>query len=296
MRYGFLKNFNRYRRKNLSLHDRFIKPEEKDQAWIDKFFEVKKGKGVKNYFQFAKLFYSTKLDFYSCDILYLISNFTLAKEFQEIDIQKYIGLLKAKYKWRLKDIKVVEGGKQLLFKPRFGKEFRATKLTAVSPEANTISKNLENLGRQKNCHWLSIYMAMSYVDTSVVTGDAWAFASRCRSLHSWVEQKLQDGTEVCVDLTKNVLMRKKVYYSLFHIRPLERITREQILEDMEIIKPLTDVDSNYTKLYLSSREEALAIAEEKERSGEIVRLPPIGEGQVANAREKMKAEREGKEK
>lgn len=296
MRNGFLKNFNRYRRKNLSLHDRFIKPEEKDQAWIDKFFEVKKGKGVKNYLQFAKFFYSTRLDYYSCDILYLISNFTLAKEFQEIDIQKYIGLLKAKYKWRLKDIKVVEGGKQLLFKPRFGKEFRATKLTAVSPEANTISKNLENLGRQNNCHWLSIYMAMNYVDTSVVTGDVWAFASRRRSLHSWVEQKLPDGTEICVDLTKNVLMRKKVYYSLFHIRPLERITREQILEDMEIIQPLTDVDSDYTKLYLSSREEALAIAEEKEKSGEIVRLPPIGEGQVANAREKMKAEREGKEK
>lgn len=76
----------------MSLHDRFIKPEEKDEAWIDKFFEVKKGKGVKNYFQFAKLFYSTRLDYYSCDILYLISNFTLAKEFQEIDIQKYIGL------------------------------------------------------------------------------------------------------------------------------------------------------------------------------------------------------------
>lgn len=296
MKYGFLKNFSRYRKKNLSLYDRFIKSEKKDEEWLDRFFELQQGKGIVNFLQFAKHFYTSKITPYNADILYLIANFTLDKDFQEIDIEKYIEALKKKWKFRLKDIEIVEGGKQLLFKPRFKKEFRATKFSVVSPESIVISENLDNLDRQRNCHWYSIYMAMSYEDTKVVTGDVYPFASKCRSLHSWVEKTMEDGTEVCVDLTNNVLMRKKAYYSLYHVRPLEEISREQVLKDVEIIVPLTDVDEHYVKLYLSSREEALAIAKEKEEAGEITRLPPVEERKIEEAQELIKAKHEAKEK
>jgi len=296
MKKGFLKNFSRYKKKGLSLYDRFIKPEEKDTEWGKKFFEAKESKGIVGFFQFAKYFYSSKIDVYSTDLIYLIQNFTLDKELREIDIEKQIVKLKKKWKWRLKDIEIVDEGKQLLFKPRFQKEFRATKFTAISPEVNVVSDKLETLERQGHCHWLSIYMAMSYVDTTVMTGEVWTFANKIRSLHSWVEQTTEDGIQLCVDLTNNVLMRKKAYYSLFHVKPIEEITREQIIKDMEIIAPLTDLDGCYTKLYLSSREEALAIAEEKEKAGEIVRRPPITERKIEEAKDTIIKEKEEKEK
>ncbi len=293
---GFLKNFNRYKKKNLSLYDRFEKPEKKGEEWLNKFIELKESKGIVNFLQFAKEFYTTKLDFYSKDIMYLIANFTMNEESREVDINDYIEYIKRRHKLRLKDIGFDEDGKQLVFKPRFQKEFRATKFSEVSPEVTTISQNLENTERQENCHWFSIYMALSYVDTTVVTGDIYLFANKYRNLHSWVEQTMGDGTEICVDLTYNLLMRKKAYYSLLHIKPLERISREEIIKDMEIIAPLTNIDGNYTKLYLSSREEALAIAKEKEKSGEIVRLPPITERKIEEAKDTIKKEREENEK
>ena len=79
MKKGFLKNFSRYKKKGLSLYDRFIKPEEKDTEWGKKFFEAKESKGIAGFFQFAKYFYSSKIDVYSTDLIYLIQNFTLDK-------------------------------------------------------------------------------------------------------------------------------------------------------------------------------------------------------------------------
>lgn len=270
---GIIKNYKKvhsiYKKTSLSLEDRFVTHENKSIEWVEKLEQAAQMDGLFGLFRFIKVKGFSKLDVFWGDILAFIDTFTLEETTDE-EITKEIAWLKKKYRFRIKDIIIAEEGNQLIFKLTGRKDFKATKLSFLIPEIKELLHDIENKQRHGRCHWASIRTAFVYNDISVVTGETWITADKAKYLHSWIEQEL-DGFTICADATRNVVMRKEYYYKMFHVTPLEKISSEQIRKDYPIIAPLTSLDSNYTKLYLSSREEALEIAEKFEKEGKIER-------------------------
>ena len=69
-----------------------------------------------------------------------------------------------------------------------------------------------------------------------------------------------EGEIYCYDFTLNIALKKDDYYRLFHTKVFEKISHQQLMDDRELFLKLLAKNSIYSKLYLSSREEALNIA------------------------------------
>ena len=267
---GIIKNSKSvYRNANLSLEDRFLISEEKSDKWIDDLIYAQHKCGIIGYFQRLKLTAFVKLDFFWFDVECLIDSFTL-KDTSQKEIEKRIRRLREKYPFRLKNIEIRENGNQLVFKLRGEKDVKATKLSYLIPEIKERFPHIESPKRKGNCHWYSIHTATSYNGISVVTGEIWLYGNKAKYLHSWIEQE-EDGITLCSDATRNLVMRKEAYYRMFHVKPLEKIKAEQIREDFPLMEPLITQNSCYTKLWLSSRDEAIEIAKKLEKEGKLKR-------------------------
>ena len=131
---------------------------------------------------------------------------------------------------------------------------RYPKIAEYYPSALTLES------RKGKCHQMSLAISQGLGDDcNVVTGSYYTVTPRARFLHSWVEEEIDNET-YCYDFTYNIALKQKDYYKLFHVIPYEKISPAQFREDRELLARLVGKSELYSKLYLSSREEALDIA------------------------------------
>jgi len=259
-----------YKNANLSLEDRFITPENRSKEWVYKALKVLDTKGIKGFFQKASLLTFTKTDNFWNNVLYLIENFTLKDTTKEENLNT-IKWLKKRYPIIIKSIEFAEEENQLVFKLRGRKDFRATKLSYAIPKTKELFPEIETEDRYHHCHFYSIITALNFDEIEIVTGEVWKWTNKNKYLHSWIECELKGKGEYCADVTKNLLVRKDIYYKMNHIKPLERIKSKKIKEDFSYLAPLSHLNNLYSKLYLSSRDEAMEVARKLEKEGKLKR-------------------------
>ena len=252
----FKRMLSHYTNPYLSLEQRFVNPEKRASKRYHKLQEARFGKP--SFKGFVDIVSSSGIKVYP---------------FEE-DLTTFIGMVTDK---DCED-KVIEETKQYLLKayPRKiksidlrdrdeititlrDKKITAFRLSKVFPQLLDICPYMETMERQSRCHESSMYVSMSCPDTTCVTGVQTVLSSNMKFLHSWVELEL-GGKETVFDVNENLLMKKEDYYKLFMVKPLERITHQQLWDDHHEVLKLMNVNEHYSKLYLCSRQEALRLA------------------------------------
>lgn len=133
------------------------------------------------------------------------------------------------------------------------------RLSDVIPELNT-DGDLVNWNRIGKCHTKSREISSRLeISNEVVTGYFHTIADVTRYLHSWVEFS-KSGEDYVIDYTMNVVMNKKGYYSLGHIKELCRIRNNEIISDFPLFSQFADLP---LKIYLVFRHEMAKEIEQK---------------------------------
>ena len=97
---------------------------------------------------------------------------------------------------------------------------------------------LEAPDRQGWCHKFSSEISKDWDSPNeVVTGCIYKLCDKVKHLHSWIEFS-EEGEEFIIDATRNIVMNKEGFYFLKHVKELCRVSRNQIIEDENIIHEL----------------------------------------------------------
>jgi len=113
--------------------------------------------------------------------------------------------------------------------------------------------------RKGKCHQASLAIAQGLSDDcQIATGSFYTITPRARFLHSWVEENI-DGETYCYDFTFNIALKKKNYYSLFHIIPYEKISSSQFRQDKELVARIVNKNELLEKEVLISYNRYLLI-------------------------------------
>lgn len=258
---GTLKNltnvFKRYRNPYLSLDKRFIAPDRRSDKITDLISESLQDDSFSSFLKYIRATKFTKLDNISNLLIYILDIFS-DQTISDEDLESFIDLSIAENP-KLLAVDLI-GRDQISFKLQ-NKEFDAQTLSSIYPSLQELFPDiLTHKTRHGRCHEMSIGLALNLSDDAIVaTGSIYTISPRAKYLHSWVEEDV-DGETYCRDFTYNISLKQDDYYSLFHIKPYDKISAKQIKADYHDIIKLLDTDERYSKLYLSSREEALRIA------------------------------------
>lgn len=256
--------FRRYENKHLSLEDRFVKPEDKSGAFVDKWNRYFERDTFSSLFlhplETAEIVY-TRHDYLSWYLLNFIEQFTKHEEVsdEEIDSLK-IFLLK-----RFKNIEdIVYGDRDnCTIKFKDGKEISFGTLSSRCEVLLEDFPDLLNSKREGKCHMRSLAIsAILDKPNKCVTSECWHFSPKAYYLHSYVEIESDGGEMLCLDNNLNVVMKKEDYERLRHPRVIGEIDSERIRSDVEMIDYLNDRSGRstpYIKLYCASRDEAVEL-------------------------------------
>ena len=248
---GIFKAFQRYGNKRLSLDKRFMQPDDKSNQLAKMLDDSLGDKSLVGTLKFFRVCYLAKHRFKQDDILYTFYEFTSG---DEEGLKTYINHISNMHK-----TEVIQHDDRLLAFKVGDKIVQGQKLSKCFPLLQDYFIGLEKGGRVGSCHWDSVRLLQKYSnfeDATLVTGIIQGASSRCKWLHSWVEQKI-DGVECCIDTTFNLLMPKQDYYWLRGVRVLEKLSQKQVEEDGQMIDYLENRDVLNTKLYCYSRKEAV---------------------------------------
>ena len=249
-----------YKRKDLSIEDRFIAPEKKGQKWRDKFLAWSQDKNpitsVINFYARGYLF--TRIEPWRYELDYMLRNFTLSNVSDE-EVDKIIDTCKNLQKRKVKDIKR-KGRDSISIKLKNGREINAVAITSWFNDIDQVLPQITTNDRLHKCHTMSRKLAVELLQNNIpsfiATGVVNELSKKDKYLHSWVEME-KDGKDLVLDPTKNIIMRKENYYYLYQAEEVERIEAETLYNDEEMFWDLCSVDPYYSKLYLYSRDEAI---------------------------------------
>lgn len=120
--------------------------------------------------------------------------------------------------------------------------------------------NLESKKRFTTC-FESAYEIAKYLkeDNEIVSGHIYGYTDKSRYAHSWVETTL-DGKEVVIDGIFNAIFNKEGYYALTSAKPLSRISRNNLKNDIKnYMEELTTEDNTIIpkELYYFFRDEII---------------------------------------
>lgn len=262
------KAFNRYQNKFLSLEHRFYTPEVKNKKFLEKvkknfdrnFFEALLHPletievGLAHYDQLTNYIYS------------FINQFTNHSEYTDEDISNFKDYLIK----RFKEIESIEykDRDSCTINLKNGKDFYFQTLTSSFDGILDVCPDLLTSKRDGKCHGRSIVLThVINNDCECVTGTVYPFTTGARYLHSWVEMKDGKGAIYCLDNNLNAVIGKDDFYFLMHPRVFERISKEQVINDFDMImyfNQKTCPETPYVKLYCACHDEAV------ERYGEMV--------------------------
>lgn len=258
---GIVKNFTnifkRYKNPYLSLDKRFIVPDNKSVELENLYNKSLKSQSFSSLMQYIKATAFSKVTDTDNAVTVLLDVFTgnysdeFFDGFSQFQKDRFPDIL---------DIQTEDRNK-ISITLKDGRVIDATKLSFNYPKiAEYYPEVLDRGARKGNCHTMSTKIASGLDNAIIATGSIYTILSRAKYLHSWVEEK-KDGDIYCHDFIYNISLKQDDYYSLFHVKPYEKITPRQFVEDMDAFKKLLFINSTYSKLYLSSRKEALEIAE-----------------------------------
>ncbi|MBP3631028.1 MAG: hypothetical protein J6J23_06050 [Clostridia bacterium] len=198
----------------------------------------------------------TKLSHLENEVVAFIDRYTKAK-YNEEDLEDF----------RLKIIKLSKGDiKNIEFKKNgrlwIHLQDRTIKIRKLTEAIENIEDDFPDImtdERVGKCHAyaLQLLLHMKESDTAV-TGICYSISNRGRFLHSWAETTTENGEEVCLDATMNLLMYKEDFYKIWHTKPISTLTKQQFAEDLPKLEPIWNFG---VKQYLLNREEALKVAD-----------------------------------
>ena len=259
---GILKNtknvFTRYKNPYLSLDSRFLKPDNKSAKREEDIYAAFDNTTMKNVLKYLRAKGLAKIVYLDNNITGIIDRFT-DDSVTDDELNKVILGVKERHSKAIVDI-VMQDRDTITIKLK-DRDIEASRLTHTYPKvAEYYPAVLTMESRKGNCHAMSIAIASGLDDDTIIaTGSMYHLTPRAKFLHSWVEET-RDGVEYCHDYTYNLSIKKQDYYSLFHIKPYEKIPAKQYRQDVPYVARLIDKDITYAKMYLSSREEALKLA------------------------------------
>lgn len=132
--------------------------------------------------------------------------------------------------------------------------FGAAKLSSVYPYIHKLFPEIEGSGRYGYCHDFSKRLAKALnKPCHVATGYIAPLSRKSKVLHSWVEYE-RDGEVWVLDVTRNLFMKKSVYYKLRGVSyPVYKISRQTLFDDQEMISYLFDKELWSGKVYFANR-------------------------------------------
>ena len=260
---GILKNtkniFIRYKNPYLKPYDRFVKPEDKSrkrEEIVNAFYANPTFAAYLKYLNATKL---TRLPYLENNISGLLDRFTDDEVSDEeiAELQASIEKRNAK-----KIVSITTEGRDKMTITLKDRVIEAERLSHKYPLIAQYHPDILTLkGRKGKCHIMGMTIASGLGDDVVMaTGTMYTTIPTAKYLHTWVEE-VDHGEEYCYDFTYNLALKKQDYYYLFHAVPYEKITAKQLDEDKYKVMKLLDHEPIYTKLYMSSRAEAMKIAD-----------------------------------
>jgi hypothetical protein len=259
---SFFRQFNQYKNKHLSLEDRFVNKENKRMSKESHFYELINKENM-SFLDFLKAVCLSPLSnpfTLENNMLSTIDRFT-DESISNEEIDGWINYTLENNKMDLLSITYSDRNKINFI--LFNKTISAEKLSSKYPKIAKFFPEIQKLDTRKGkCHFASIVLAKGLEDSAkVVTGSVYTTTPSFRFLHSWVEEEIDDKT-YCYDYTFNISMLKEDYYRLLHAKVFEKISWQQIEQDEKsIIKLVATNPIIYSKLYLTSRDEALKVAD-----------------------------------
>lgn len=160
-------------------------------------------------------------------------------------------------------------------------KFGAMKMSNVIPEVKSIIPEIETDDRAGKCHPYSVLLAMFFdkykflgdATVSLATDRVYQLSSKSQYLHSWVEIST-DEAEYVLDATKNLILDKKAYYEINHVKNPEKVNSKQLLLDYPILKALTDYDNYLAIVYYENAENGRMLYDMLVKKGEIIKKQP----------------------
>lgn len=143
-------------------------------------------------------------------------------------------------------------------------------LSKAIPALLNYFPELETNARTCKCHEGSLntsYILKDLEGMKVSTGSYYIVSPKSMVLHSVAEAFIEDKPFV-IDYESNTLWEKDDFYNFYNFEPFESIPRATIDNDMDNLLYLVNIDKDYTKLYLTSRDEAIALSKKMQNENE----------------------------
>lgn len=259
---GIIKNFTnifkRYKNPYLSMDKRFIEPDEKSCELENRYNKSLTSDSFSALMQYIKTTAFSKIADTDNAVTTLIDVFT-GDDYSDDFFRGFLKYQQDRFP-KIIDVKTEDRNK-IDITLKDGTRFNITKLSYLYPDiAKSYPELIDRSTRKGDCHTMAVRIAKGISDDTVIaTGSIYTLLSRAKYLHSWVEEE-KDGETFCHDFTYNISCTQQDYYSLFHVKPYEKITAGEFTADLEPLAKLLYTNEKYSKLYLSSRAEALKIA------------------------------------
>lgn len=258
---SFFRQFNQYKNKRLSLEDRFVNKENKKMSKESRYYELinKDNMSLLDLLK-AECLSPLSMPFtLENNMLSTIDRFT-DESISNEEIDGWINYTLENNKMDL--LSVTYSDRNKINFNLFNKTITVEKLTSKYPKIAKFFPEILKLDTRKGkCHFASMVLAKGLEDSAkVVTGSVYTTTPSFRFLHSWVEEEIDEKT-YCYDYTLNTSMLKEDYYRLLHAKVFEKISWQQIEQDEKSLIKLVATNPIYSKLYLTSRDEALKVAD-----------------------------------
>ena len=261
------KKRSNYKKTELSLYDRFWADEKESEAWLKQALSLQQEKDIaKRKEKLTQLSRGGELsiNFNKQAIDKLIDRFTKAS-FTDEEIDKIIEAYNK--------LGIFTNGRRVdreaLVFELDGKKTVVRTLSVASPGLLNYFPELQTNDRTCRCHEGSIQMAraLGLEGRRVTTGSYFILSPMSMVLHSVAEVEI-GGDPYVVDYESNTLWERDDFYKFYNFEPFESLPWETIEKDMDNLVFLANIDKDYTKLYLTSRDEAMAIASKLQNQNE----------------------------
>jgi len=260
---NFTNIFRRYKNPYLSLERRFVTPDQKSVKFIDKYNSLVDER-VQSKSKMSAVKFATFVAINNCDLLAnsinnYINDFTL-DSVSDSQFQEKTKTIKK----RLPQIlEILIDERRHLFIETEDMSYRVRRISEYFPEFYKNNPVITTEDRAGQCHLLApkFVMNTNLEMLKLSTGPVYVLSPKATYLHSFVETFI-DGEPVVIDPTKNLIINKEAYYFLHHIdRKPEKIFKEDLMKEAHMVRDMcVNYSPIFSKLYLSSREEALEIA------------------------------------
>lgn len=237
---------------NELFNERFEKSQQVDETFVDLW----SSEGLKSGIDYLKQVGATKLDIEDYYIKYSISQWTK----KILSAQEKLELLNElkNFKDYVLDVNIVTNDKfnvpEVVIKTTEG-EIRAIQFSSVVPQVKEVFPFIENDERLGKCYTFAKTISLDLgIPNEIVTGYIYGYSDKSEFLHSWVETRLK-GEEYVIDGTLNAIINKQGYYLMHNVKPLTRISTEQLLSDAE--KYLNKIRSIPLEVYFVFRDEII---------------------------------------